>query len=91
MKQRLEDNFNFVKFLLDVLNRLGGMVKLCTTVTANVEVFALRKTFANFMTCLTKFITIRAVLNRGLEMHLWLQDFNFYFSSSNLTQKPTLL
>lgn len=63
------------------------MVKLCTTVTANVEVFALRKTFANFMTCLTKFITIRAVLNRGLEMHLLLQDFNFYFSSSNLNPK----
>lgn len=79
---------NFVRFLLDVLKRSGEMVKLCTTITPNVEVFALRKTFANFMThCLTQFITIKAVLNSSLEMHLLLQDFNFYFSSSNLNPK----
>lgn len=40
----MKDDFSFVRFLLDVLKKLGGMVKLCTTMTSNVEVFALRKT-----------------------------------------------
>lgn len=39
----------------------------------------IEENIANFMTCLTIFITIRAVLNRGIEMHLLLQDLVFTF------------
>lgn len=88
-KHRLGDSFNFVRFLLDVLKRSGGMVKVVVYYSnSQCGSVCIEENICKFYdTCLTQFITIKAVLNSSLEMHLLLQDFNFYFSSSNLNPK----
>lgn len=71
------------------LKTSGGMVKVVVYYSnSQCGSVCIEENICKFYdTCLTKFITIKAVLNSSLEMHLLLQDFNFYFSSSNLNPK----